>query len=43
MDNIKANVPRTAYNGVVEFKWNGGGTVFVAPPLEIIEWNPQIP
>ena len=38
MDNIKANVPRTAYYGVVEYK-RGRNTVFVTPPLEEIDWN----
>jgi alpha-1,3-mannosyl-glycoprotein beta-1,2-N-acetylglucosaminyltransferase len=37
MDNIKANVPRTAYKGVVEFAWNGG-YIFVAPPVAEISW-----
>ena len=38
MDNIKANVPRTAYYGVVEYK-KKGQTVFVTPPLGDIDWD----
>ena len=38
MDNIKAGVPRTAYHGVVEFKWKSG-TIFLAPPVNEIDWD----
>ena len=29
--NVKAGVPRTAYHGVVVFKWNKGRTVYLVP------------
>ncbi|GMH54000.1 hypothetical protein TrRE_jg4528 [Triparma retinervis] len=38
MDNIKANVPRTAYFGIVEYK-KAGQTIFVTPPLGEILWD----
>jgi alpha-1,3-mannosyl-glycoprotein beta-1,2-N-acetylglucosaminyltransferase len=38
MDNIKANVPRTAYFGIVEYK-KKGKTIFVTPPLGEILWD----
>ncbi len=35
MDNIKANVPRTAYKGIVSFSVNGGNLVIHIVPASL--------
>jgi alpha-1,3-mannosyl-glycoprotein beta-1,2-N-acetylglucosaminyltransferase len=36
MDDTKAGVPRSAYYGIVQFKWKQQSTIFVAPQPDLI-------